>query len=175
MKRELNIISELWWQQNTAEGVSELTKELQEYENSCLAESEKELLMMLDLSSKPTYHCMECKTEVSPIFPSPIAYCPLCNEDVVWTKNLHIEDNITFEDLIKVTFNKAHVIINKMSLKKRIKMLEELDKHLLHCYEVTKQYNDQGFGKSISPEVFYKIMGKIKHLEILQNWLYFID
>jgi len=82
---------------------------------------------------------------------------------------------ITFDELNRLTFNKAHEIIKKLSIAKRIKLLKELDAKLIYLYESTKQYNDQGFGKSVSPEVFQSMMGRIKHLEILQNWLFGIE
>lgn len=150
----------------------DLLKELDEYENKCLKDAEVEMLLLLEISSTPTYHCIKCNNEVYPHLPSPVAQCRHCKKEVLWKKNNHMEDNITFEALSKLTFNKAHDLIVKMSLKKRMNMLKELDHHLVHCYEVTKKYNDQGFGKSLSPEIFYNIMGKIKHLEILQTWLY---
>lgn len=172
MGRTFNILKEI----NDVLYLSDIDdKELQAYENTVLKQSEKELLLMMEISCDPTYHCIKCGTEVHPGFPSPNAYCTECKKSTQWKKNPHWEDNIVFEDLIKLTFNKAHDIINKMSLRKRIKMLDSLDKHLLHCYDMTKEYNDQGFGKSMSPNIFYSIMGKIKHLEILQNWLYGIE
>jgi hypothetical protein len=85
-------------------------------------------------------------------------------------------EKINLEELIKVTFNKSKKIIESMTLKRRIKMLSELDEHLLYLYQETKGYNDALFGKArYGPKEFQKIMGKIKHLEILQNWLYGID
>lgn len=170
MEKELKILSQLW-----DCSTDDILADMKEYEASCLKQSEKELLLLMEIKSESTYHCIKCETEVYPQFPSPVAFCPKCNTMQTWKKNNHWEDNITFDSLIKLTFNKAHDIIKKMTLKKRIKMLEDIDKHLLHCYEVTKGYNDQGFGKSLSPDVFYSIMGKIKHLEILQNWLYGIE
>jgi hypothetical protein len=156
--------------------LSILSEEYQEYENSVLKESEKELLLLLDISeAKTTYHCTVCNTEVSPNFPTPVAYCILCNDYTTWKKNCHWEQNITFDQLTKFTFNRAKEIISHMSLSKRINILKELDKHLLYLYQSTKQYNDQMFGKSLPPKTFLSIMGKIKHLEILQLWLYGID
>ena len=170
MKKELNLINTLCEQ-----GLAD-SNLLTEYEDSCLKESEKELLLILEIRSEPTYHCLKCGEEVYPNFPSPIAYCPHCKEQQIWTKNVHLEDNITFDQLCKLTFNKAHETIQKVPLKKRITLLEDVDKHLVHCYEIVhKDYNDQGFGKSMSPEIYYRIMGKIKHLEILQNWLFGIE
>jgi hypothetical protein len=86
-----------------------------------------------------------------------------------------IAGKVTFDQLIKMTFNKAHEVIQRMDLKKRITILEQLRVHIEHLYEAVKGYNDKGFGKSLSPQVFYSLMGKIKHFEIIQNWLYGID
>lgn len=156
--------------------VSSLGKELQEYERSVLKQSEKELLLLLEIeSSGATYHCSECGTEVNPNFPTPIAFCSMCQTENTWVKRNHWEETITFEQLTKLTFDKAHTLINKMSLKKRITILKELDHKLLYLYESTKAYTDRMSGKSMSPKVFISIMGKIKHLEILQAWLYGIE
>jgi hypothetical protein len=120
--------------------LSNLSEEMEEYEQSVLKESEREMLMLLD-----------------------------------FTVSDNFTESLTFDQLSKCTFDRAHEFINKMTLPKRIHILHELDKHLLHVYETTKGYNDQGFGKSLSPNIFYSLMGKIKHLEILQSWLYGID
>lgn len=122
------------------EKLSYLGKEVEEYEESVLKESEKELLLLLNVND---------------------------SEDFV--------EQMSFDQLSKFTFDKAHNFINKMTLPKRIQILHELDRHLIHTYDATKEYNDKGFGKSISPNVFYSLMGKIKHLEILQSWLYGIE
>lgn len=87
----------------------------------------------------------------------------------------HHAEEITFEQLCSITFIKAKKIIFKMSIKKRIAVLKDLDHRLVHLYDGLKGYNDQGFGKSLSPQIFYQMMGKIKHMEILQQWLYGID
>jgi hypothetical protein len=87
-----------------------------------------------------------------------------------------MSERITLADLIKISFDKAKKVTTKMTLTKRIKLLNELDAHLVYLYHETKGYDDQGFGKSkYGPKEFMKIMGKIKHLEILQTWLYGID
>jgi ribosomal protein L37AE/L43A len=155
--------------------LSNLSYEYEEYDNSVLKQSEKELLLILDISSETSYHCSECGTQVYPNFPTPIAYCDKCNAQNTWRKNSHWEENMTFEQLTQFTFNKAKEFIFKMSLKKRISMLKELDYKLVYLYQATKEYNDQMFGKSMPPKDFMSIMGKIKHLEILQNWLYGIE
>jgi hypothetical protein len=117
-----------------------LRAELLKYQESVLSESEKEMLILLDLEN--------------------------INE---WA------ESVTFEQLAKFTFNRAKEIINEITLKRRIKLLGDLDYHLIHLYEATKGYNDKGFGKSMSPDEFYGIMGKIKHYEVLQNWLFGIE
>lgn len=86
-----------------------------------------------------------------------------------------LSECITLEQLSKLTFNRAHDVINKMSISKRIKILNDLDYRLVHLYVATKEYNDEGFGKSMSPKDFIFIMGRIKYLEILQQWLYGIE
>jgi hypothetical protein len=84
-------------------------------------------------------------------------------------------ESITFDQLTKLTFDKAHRAIGKISMKNRIKLLNELDRRLVYLYECTKGYNDIMFGKSMPPKDFFSIMGKIKHLEIIQNWLFGIE
>jgi hypothetical protein len=82
---------------------------------------------------------------------------------------------ITFDDLSKLTFDKAKKVIQHISLAQRIDYLGKLDKKLLYLYESTKGYNGQGFGKSMPVKDFMHVMGCIKHLEIIQTWLYGID
>lgn len=84
-------------------------------------------------------------------------------------------ETINYEQLTKLTFDKAKSLIQKFSVAKRIKVLQDLDKHRVYLYDCTKAYNDQMFGKSMPVKDFMKIMGKIKHIEILQNWLFGIE
>jgi hypothetical protein len=86
-----------------------------------------------------------------------------------------IVETITFDQLTKLTFDHAHNVINKMSIKKRIQILVQFQKHLDCLYDATKGYTDQMFGKSMPAKTFRSILGKIKHLEILQAWLYGIE
>lgn len=82
---------------------------------------------------------------------------------------------ITFDQLCVITFNKAKVVICKMTIQKRISMLKPLQNRLDHLYEGTKGYYDSMFGSPVSPKVFQQMMGKIKHMEILMSWLYGIE
>ena len=79
---------------------------------------------------------------------------------------------ITFEQLSEITFVKAQLMIDNMSMGKRVRIFTKLNYRLEHLYEGTKGYNDQGFGKSLPPKQFYTIMGKIKHMETLKQWLF---
>lgn len=87
----------------------------------------------------------------------------------------NVAKNITMDELAKLSFNTAHQVIQRLNIPTRIRLLNDLDKRLLSLYTATKHYNDAMFGKSMPPKDFLTIMGKIKHLEILQSWLYGID
>jgi len=92
------------------------------------------------------------------------------NEATKWA------DIISFDELTRLSFSKAHTIIKNISFKKRLKLLSQLDYHLVCLYEETKKYKDLIAGKSeLTPKDFMRIMAKIKHLEILQSWLYGIE
>lgn len=84
-------------------------------------------------------------------------------------------EELPFDDLMRLSFDTAHKVINNVSFKRRLQLLEELDYKLVHLYDATKAYNGQVFGKSMAPKVFQRIMGNIKHLEIIQNWLFGIE
>lgn len=87
----------------------------------------------------------------------------------------NVAKNITMDKLTKLSFNTAHQVIQRLNIPTRIRLLNDLDKRLLSLYTATKHYNDKMFGESMPPKDFLTIMGKIKHLEILQSWLYGID
>jgi len=92
------------------------------------------------------------------------------NEATKWA------DIISFDELMRLSFSKAHAVIKNISFKKRLKLLSQLDHHLVCLYEETKKYKDSVAEESkLTSKDFMRIMAKIKHLEILQSWLYGIE
>lgn len=85
--------------------------------------------------------------------------------------------NITLDDLMKMPFDKSKKSIDKFSLAKRIQVLSELDARRSYLYSCASRY---GIGSPHNPDFVSAkdwriIMGRIKHLEILQAWLYGIS
>ena len=82
-------------------------------------------------------------------------------------------ENITFDELLKLPFKEAQKAISFFSMEKRIKMLDELTTRKSHYYNQTAKFGE-GIPKDeqLSPEAFRSLLGKIKHVEIVQNWLY---
>ncbi len=76
---------------------------------------------------------------------------------------------MTFDDLIKLPFNEARNVIDRMDMAKRIFMLDELT--TLRNFYYSKEALTQD-GRELSEVEVRALIGKIKHLEILQNWLY---
>lgn len=80
---------------------------------------------------------------------------------------------LKLDDILKKPFNLAHQYINQFSMAKRISMLDELNVYRKHLYEQINRYGgDVPKDEQISAAEFRMLMGKIKHLEIIQNWLY---
>ena len=84
----------------------------------------------------------------------------------------YIED-MTFDELLKLPFNEAQKAISFFSMEKRIKMLDELTTRRTYYYNQTVRFGE-GIPKDeqLSPEAFRSLLSKIKHIEIVQNWLY---
>jgi len=82
-------------------------------------------------------------------------------------------EKMTFDELLKLPFYKAQEVINSFSMEKRIKILDELTTRRSYYYEQTSKFGE-GIDKDeqLSPESFRALLGKIKHIEIIQNWLY---
>ena len=91
-----------------------------------------------------------------------------------WTITEDNEKTVTAETLIKMPFNQALDTTKVLSMKNRLDILEEVSKLRNHYYNFLGVYGAEGISKEeqISPEDFRSILGKIKHLEIVQNWLY---
>ena len=80
--------------------------------------------------------------------------------------------NMKFDELVKLPFTEAQKTIERMEMAKRIAMLDELTTLRKFYYEETKRYCGVSKDELISASEFRSLLSKIKHLEILQNWLY---
>lgn len=82
-------------------------------------------------------------------------------------------ENMTFDELLKLPFNEAQKVISFFSMEKRIKILDELTTRRTYYYNQTARFGE-GIPKDeqLSPEAFRSLLAKIKHIEIVQNWLY---
>lgn len=81
---------------------------------------------------------------------------------------------ISLEQVLTSSFQTAKDTIDKMTLAKRIEMLDDLDKYRDYLYEQVNRYGAQGLSKDeqLKASEFRVIMGRIKHMEIIQNWLF---
>ena len=80
--------------------------------------------------------------------------------------------NMKFDESVKLPFAEAQKTIERMEMAKRIAMLDELTTLRKFYYEETKRYCGVSKDELISASEFRSLLSKIKHLEILQNWLY---
>lgn len=88
----------------------------------------------------------------------------------------HIK-KMTLEELSKLPFDSAKQAIDGMSIEKRITMLNDIDTYLVHLYSAANNYcGDDTHHVSkeniLTAAEFRSLLGKIKHLEVLQQWLY---
>lgn len=81
---------------------------------------------------------------------------------------------VSLEQVLTSSFQTAKDTIDKMALAKRIEMLDDLDKYRDYLYEQVNRYGAQGLSKDeqLKASEFRVIMGRIKHMEIIQNWLF---
>lgn len=86
--------------------------------------------------------------------------------------SIYIE-KMTLDDLLKLPFTEAQKAVESFSMEKRIKILDELSQRRLHYYDQASRFGE-GVPKEeqLSPEMFRSLISKIKHIEIVQNWLY---
>lgn len=80
--------------------------------------------------------------------------------------------NLSFDELLKLPFDGAKKAVDSFSMEKRIKMLNELDDRKNFYYNQTARYCGVSREELISASEFRSLLGKIKHIEIIQNWLY---
>lgn len=81
---------------------------------------------------------------------------------------------VSLEQVLTSSFQTAKDTIDKMTLARRIEMLDDLDKYRDYLYEQVNRYGAQGLSKDeqLKASEFRVIMGRIKHMEIIQNWLF---
>lgn len=84
---------------------------------------------------------------------------------------------ITLEDLMRMPFDRSKKSIERFSLAKRIQVLSELDTRRSYLYSQASRYGagNPSDSEPLSAKDWRTIMGRIKHLEILQAWLYGIN
>ena len=83
--------------------------------------------------------------------------------------------NLTFDELLKLPYDGAKKAIDSFSMAKRINMLNVLDERKSFYYEQTANYHGVSKEELITASEFRSLLGKIKHIEIIQNWLYGIS
>lgn len=83
-------------------------------------------------------------------------------------------DEVTLETIITSNFMTAKNAIDQMTIAKRIALLEEAHEYRDYLYQSASRYGMEGIPKEeqLSAAHFRSILGRIKHLEILINWLY---
>lgn len=88
--------------------------------------------------------------------------------------NEELIDGVTLEEIMTSNFTNAKATIDQMTLVKRIEILEDLYKYRDYLYQVVGNWGKEGAPKKdqMSVNDYMALMGRIKHLEILQNWLY---
>ena len=80
--------------------------------------------------------------------------------------------NLTLDELVRLPFDAAKKTIDTFSMEKRITILNELDTKKNYYYNQTARYCGVSKDELISAKEFRSLLSKIKHMEILQNWLY---
>ena len=79
-------------------------------------------------------------------------------------------------DILHKNFYEAKKYIDLMPLDMRIDMLAELEEYKTYLYDSVGEWgNDSELGKTLSAKDVRSLLGKIKHLEIIQNWLFGIE
>ena len=83
-------------------------------------------------------------------------------------------DSINLETILTTNFMAAKEVIDQMTIAKRIAMLEDLSKYRIQLYDSFSRYGEKGVPRDeqLSAEDFRMLLGRVKHLEIIQNWLY---
>lgn len=93
---------------------------------------------------------------------------------IAFKKHEEAIDGITLTEIMSIQFMEAKKRIDQMTLAKRIALLEDVHAYRDQLYEGVDRYGKEGLSKDeqLSASDFRILMGRIKHLEILQGWLY---
>lgn len=83
-------------------------------------------------------------------------------------------EQVSLDRIMTSNFQSAKEVIDQMTLAKRIEMLEEVSTYRDYLYECIDRYGKEGLAKDeqLTASEFRILMGRLKHLEIVQNWLY---
>lgn len=83
-------------------------------------------------------------------------------------------NDVTLDKIMSSNFMSAKEVIEQMTIAKRIKMLDEVYAYREYLYENISRYGMEGLSKDeqLTANEFRVLIGRIKHLEILQNWLF---
>lgn len=83
-------------------------------------------------------------------------------------------EEVTLERILSTNFVDAKAAIDQMTIAKRIQMLDELSKYRDQLYDSFSRYGEPGVPREeqLSSADFRALLGRVKHLEIVQNWLY---
>lgn len=89
-------------------------------------------------------------------------------------KTEEMVDSVTLETIMTSNFMSAKEIIDQMTIAKRIAILNDLSEYRIQLYDSFSRYGEKGVPRDeqLSAEDFRMLLGRVKHLEILQNWLY---
>lgn len=83
-------------------------------------------------------------------------------------------DSITLQELLTIPFNTAKEKIMLLSFKRRLELLEECNKLNEHYSVYMSAFGKEGVPKDeqVSESQFRSVLGKVKHMDIIVNWLY---
>ena len=89
-------------------------------------------------------------------------------------KTEELVDSATLETIMSSNFTSAKETIDQMTIAKRIAILNDLSEYRAQLYDSFSRFGGKGIPRDeqLSAKDFRTLLGRVKHLEILQNWLY---
>lgn len=91
----------------------------------------------------------------------------------LWQDSSEYIEKLTVDELLKMPFVNAQKAIKQFTIKKRIDFLDEITIIRTHYYNQLARYGEgNSKDEQISAKEFRSLLGKVKHIEIVQNWLY---